>query len=207
MFIVKLLLSGELPSLKDSTVFFFLGLHFITFIAFHSKIGSDVMENLRKSTIRRVFQETFKGYGKGLALIALVHKGFNAEISMAYFIWILAVRGSASALFKSFNLSMILGKSMKWKKPKANFIFNTVPSISLLIIEKLVFTFSCPEFAAEVQGHLVHFFIVFMVISRCLRSMTRIILKNGKIKKKKKKNNKTKKVKKEKKKEIKPKKE
>jgi hypothetical protein len=100
---------------------------------------------------------------------------------------------------------MILGKSMKWKKPKANFIFNTVPSITLLIIEKLVFTFCCPEYAAEMQGHLVHFFIVFMVISRCLRSMTRIIQKNGKIKKKKK--NKTKKVKKEGKKEKKAKKE
>lgn len=30
-----------------------------------------------------------------------------------------------------------------------------------------------------------HFFITFMVISRCLRSMSRILMKNGKMKKKK----------------------
>lgn len=175
MFIIKLLLLGELPSLRDSTVFFFLGLHFITFIAFHSKIGTDVMDTLRKSTVRKLFQETFKGYGKGLALIALVHKGINAEISMSYFIWVLIVRGSASALFKSSVLSLILGKPVKLKKPKANFIFNTIPSITLLLIEKLFFAFAPYEYACEVQAHLVHFFIVFMVISRCLRSMTRIL--------------------------------
>jgi hypothetical protein len=147
MFIIKLLLLGELPSLSDSTVFFFLALHFMTFLAFHSKIGTDVMDTLRKSAIRRLLQETFKGYGKGLALLALVHKGMNAEISLSYFIWILVVRGSASSLFKSSVLSMILGKSVKLKKPKANFIFNTLPSISLLIVEKILFTFATYEFA------------------------------------------------------------
>ena len=147
MIIIKLLLLGELPSLSDSTVFFFLALHFVTFIAFHSKIGTDVMDTLRKSAMRRLLQETFKGYGKGLKLLSLVHKGIDAEISMAYFIWVLVVRGSASAFFKSSIISKILGKPLKLKKPKANFIYNTLPCIALLFIEKLIFAFASYEFA------------------------------------------------------------
>ena len=119
-------------------------------------------------------------------MVALVHKGTNAEISLGYFIWVLVVRGSASSLFKSSILSVLLGKNLKLKKPKANFIFNTLPSIVLLLVEKFLFTFATYELATEIRGHLVHFFITFMVVSRCLRSMTRIITKNGKLKKKKK---------------------
>ena len=150
MIIIKLLLQGQLPSFRDSTVFFFLALHFITFMAFHSKIGIDVMDTLRKSAVRRVLQETFKGYGKGLALLALVHKGTNAEISLSYFIWVMIVRGSASALFKSCILSIILGKPLKLKKPQANFIYNTLPSITLLLIESLIFAFVPFEYAMEI---------------------------------------------------------
>ena len=54
MILIKVLLFGELPSFSDSTVFFFLALHFVTFMAFHSKIGSEVLDTLRKSAMRRL---------------------------------------------------------------------------------------------------------------------------------------------------------
>ena len=77
MIVVKSLLYGEMPTLKNSTTMLLLNLHFITFLCLHSKLGNDVMDNLKKSSIRRIVQETFKGYGKGLSLLVLVHKGLN----------------------------------------------------------------------------------------------------------------------------------
>jgi hypothetical protein len=73
----KISLYGELPTLRDSSFLLLLGIHFVTFTLFHTHTGEDLMNKIKKSEIRIVVQETFKGYGKGLNLIALVHKGMK----------------------------------------------------------------------------------------------------------------------------------
>jgi len=72
---------------------------------------------------------------------------------------------------------------MKFKKPKINLFLNTIPCICLYLVEKFLFKFTPEHFALEMQQHLVHFFIAFVVISRSLRSLCRILMKNEKIKK------------------------
>ena len=75
--ISKLSLYGELPTLHDSSFLVLLGVHFLTFTLFHTHTGEDVMMKIKRSEVRIVVQETFKGYGKGLSLIKLVNKGIK----------------------------------------------------------------------------------------------------------------------------------
>jgi hypothetical protein len=72
LIIIKRFLYGEMPSLRDSTVMLLLAMHFVTFILLHSNLGSNIMDRIRRCPLRRFIQEVFKGYGKGLKLLALV---------------------------------------------------------------------------------------------------------------------------------------
>lgn len=118
LLVTKLLLFGELPSLKDQTFLLLLGIHFTTFLCFHSTPVKGFMERYRKSEYRKLVQETFKGYGKGFSLLVLVNKGFKLQIQPVYFIFILVIRGTASSLYKSATLSYLLNKPFKLKKPR-----------------------------------------------------------------------------------------
>ena len=117
----KLLLYGELPTLHDSSFLLLLGLHFVTFALFHSGPANAFMNRINNSQIRQVCQETFKGYGKGLNLVKLVLKGFALQTDVAYFLGVLVIRGSASAVFKAVYVSCIMDKPVNLKKAKNNF--------------------------------------------------------------------------------------
>lgn len=69
IFIGKVSLYGELPTLGDSTFLILLAIHFVTFTLFHTHTGDEIMLKIKKSEMRIIVQETFKGYGKGLSLI------------------------------------------------------------------------------------------------------------------------------------------
>lgn len=84
--------------------------------------------------MRMVCQETFKGYGKGLSLITLINKGFKLDISIYYFIVLLVIRGSVSAVFKEAYMSLIFKKPMKFYKAKLNFIYITIPALILFML-------------------------------------------------------------------------
>jgi len=49
LIVVKRLMYGVMPSFRDSTVLMLLALHFITFLAFHSRLGKNVMDKLRSN--------------------------------------------------------------------------------------------------------------------------------------------------------------
>ena len=135
IFIAKLSLYGELPDLRDSTILMLLAIHFITFTFFHTAIGDKVMRKIKKSEVRIVCQETFKGYGKGLSLIQLVHKGMKLHTNPLFFIIVLLIRGSASALFKAFCVSLIEKKSINTSRAKSNLLFITVPTVILYVVQ------------------------------------------------------------------------
>ncbi len=131
--IAKVSLYGEFPTIRDSSFLLLLGIHFLTFTLFHTHTGEEVMNKINKSELRIVVQETFKGYGKGLNLLALVHKGMKLHTNIAYFILVLMIRGSASAMFKAWCVSLIEKKPIRTSKAKSNFLFITMPSICLYI--------------------------------------------------------------------------
>ena len=171
LLVTKVLLFGELPSLKDQTFLLLLGIHFTTFLCFHSTPVKGFMERYRKSEYRKLVQETFKGYGKGFSLLVLVNKGFKLQIQPVYFIFILVIRGTASSLYKSATLSYLLKKPFKLKKPRQNLIFNTLPTaiVFLTLLPLHMYTFT--HLAQEVERILTNIFVTYMVVSRCIRAV------------------------------------
>ena len=194
IFISKLSLYGELPGLSDSSLLMLFAIHFLTFTFFHTAIGDKVMNKIKKSEVRIVCQETFKGYGKGLSLIQLVHKGMKLHANPLYFVMVLLIRGSASALFKAFFISLIEKKPIRTSRAKANLLFITVPTIILYFVKLILRAYihsldSRKEEEGFEMGHLmvayllgrkveqgiVHFFITFMVICKCMRALSSVI--------------------------------
>jgi hypothetical protein len=57
-----------------------------------------------------------------------------------YFLLVLLVRGSASAMFKAGCVSLITKKGVKTKKAKRNFLFITIPSMVLYSLHFLLKT-------------------------------------------------------------------
>jgi hypothetical protein len=81
------------------------------------------MSYLRNNNFRKVIQETFKGYGKGVSMITLVKKGIKTNQAQPYFLLVLVIRGTASAIFKATYLSLTVKKPLKLKKAKSNLIY------------------------------------------------------------------------------------
>jgi hypothetical protein len=134
------------------------------------------MTRIRNSKLRIVIQETFKGYGKAINLLTSVRKAFSLQTDPGYFLVVLVVRGSASAFCKQALLSVILKKKLRTKKPKANFYNNTVPTIVFYLVKFLLRQIIDQNRMAEfVDPHLTHFYIAFMVISRSMRSLIRVV--------------------------------
>lgn len=108
-----------------------------------------------------------------------------------YFLFVLVVRGSASAIFKAICVSAITKKQVKLKKAKMNFLFITIPSVALFLlkitaknyIDILNYWIDFSLYEAKV----IHFFIMFMVISRCVRAFVKILKNMMKVEKSKKK--------------------
>ena len=188
--IAKVSLYGEFPTLKDSSFLLLLGIHFLTFTLFHTHTGEEVMDKINKSELRIVIQETFKGYGKGLNLIKLVHKGMKLHTNVPYFILVLMIRGSASAMFKAWCVSLIEKKPIRVSKAKSNFLFIAIPSIILYLVQLLIRTYiqslSNKDkyemehlmlrffLSSKLEQMILHFFVTFMVISRCMRTIKRV---------------------------------
>eukprot|EP00347_Sterkiella_histriomuscorum_P010401 403376445 len=138
IFIVKVLVQGELPSLRDQSFVFLLGLHFLSFLYFHSYMGNELMSRINKSQYRILFQETFKGYGKALNLMSSVKKALSYETNFIYFIGVLVIRGSASALFKASMVKIIIKQDkIDSKKARSNFYWNTCPTIVVYAIRRV----------------------------------------------------------------------
>ena len=135
------------------------------------------MKRIRLSRTRIVIQETFKGYGKSINLIGSVKKALALETNIAYFIMVLIVRGSASALFKARMLGLILKKPLTTKKAKRNFYQNTLPSIALYLTRlALKRHVSRDSMLYEELDHVsIAFFIAYMVLSRFMRSLMRVV--------------------------------
>ncbi len=130
LLIVKMMLTWELPTLRDQSFLFLLGLHLSTFFYFHTRHGKGMMKRIMKSKVRYVLQETFKGYGKSLNLLSAIHKALKLQADPIYFIFVLVVRCSISSIFKSFILKVLIKrKNFKLKRAKTNLIFNAIPSI------------------------------------------------------------------------------
>jgi hypothetical protein len=107
-----------------------------------------------------------------------------------YFIMVLLIRGSASALFKAFCVSLIEKKPIRTSRAKTNLLFITVPTILLYLVKLSLRAYigtldSKKEEEGFEMGHLmiayllgrkveqgiVHFFITFMVICKCMRAL------------------------------------
>ena len=159
-----------------------LGIHFITFCYFHSSLGEPFMKRIRCSQTRIVLQETFKGYGKSINLLSSVKKALTLETNIAYFIVVLVVRGSASALFKARLLSLILKKPMTTKKAKRNFYQNTLPSVALYLTRlTLKHQVDRNSIVYEELDHVsIAFFIAYMVVGRFMRSLIRVVKRDCK---------------------------
>ena len=99
-------------------------------------MGNELMNRIKKSQYRILFQETFKGYGKALNLMASVKKALTLETNFAYFIIVLVVRGSASALCKATLIKVIVRnkESIETKKAISNLYWNTVPTMLVYVL-------------------------------------------------------------------------
>lgn len=138
-YMTKVMINWEIPSLTDSTFIFFVCLHFTTFVSLHSSTGSTLLTTYSSNKYRKLVQETFKGLGKGKKLLSLISKGVEMNFSLSYFVLILIVRGTASSIYKSVILSLLLKKNLKFKKTKANFLFISFPSILTFTASKWLF--------------------------------------------------------------------
>jgi len=130
------------------------------------------MARYRKNEYRKVIQETFKGYGKGFSLLTLVAKGMSMDVSPAYFIMVLIIRGSASSLYKQLSLSLLIKKKFKMNKPIINFIFNTCPTICVYVMYITLRRYTHKHFAIEFEKHITPIFVTYMVLYRSIRAVT-----------------------------------
>jgi hypothetical protein len=129
-----------------------------------------------KSELRLVLQETFKGYGKGISLLSSINKGFKFETNALYFILVIIIRCLASSVFKVLFLAKILKKKkFKLKKPKINFIFNAIPTIIIYLVLILVRKFLPEGTKEEIEAEIRFFFVVFMTMTRLIRSFWKLL--------------------------------
>ena len=134
-----MMLTWSLPTLKDQSLIFLLGLHLSTFFYFHSKHGQGLMRKIMKNNKRIVVQDTFKGYGKSLNLASSIRKALRYESDPLYFIVILVIRCSITSIFKTFIIkTLIKRKPFKLKRTKVNLVFNAIPSILVYLAILLV---------------------------------------------------------------------
>lgn len=186
IFILKILLTWRLPSVKDQSMLFLLGLHLTTFFYFHSKHGKGFMSKIMKSHTRLVLQESFKGYGKGINLLASIYKGLKYDTDVFYFIFVLVVRCSVSSAFKSMYLSTVVKrKPIRFKKTKVNFVFNAIPTIIVYLTIVLIRKTFSYETGKALEDNVTTSFMMFMVISRCVRSLWKVLNMKKKREKKK----------------------
>jgi hypothetical protein len=110
--------------------------------------------------------------------------------SIPYFIFVLMIRGSASAMFKAWCVSLIEKKPIRVSKAKSNFLFIAIPSIMLFLTQLVLKTYfsSWDNNESDDMDHqmlryfisgnleqmILHFFVTFMVISRCMRTLKRV---------------------------------
>ena len=94
-------------------------------------------------------------------------------------------------MFKAFCVSLIEKKPIKTSKARSNLIFITVPTILLYLLQLSLKTYihslSKKEqyemehlmirffISAKIEQMTVHFFITFMVISRCMRALVKVL--------------------------------
>ena len=110
IFLTKVLLHNQFPSHKDSTFFALLAIHFLSFTFFHSENGRQLMIKYKRNIYRKLFQQAFKGYGKGLKLMSLIHKGMSLDVNPLYFSSILVIRSCAAALYRTVTIGFFLNK-------------------------------------------------------------------------------------------------
>lgn len=178
VFLVKFLLSGKLPTVRDQSFLLLLGIHLSTFFYFHSKHGKGFMNRLMKSDTRLVIQETFKGYGKGISLLSSINKGFKLETNLIYFIFVIIVRCSASSTAKAIFLSKLIKrkkKPIKFNKTKINFVFNSIPTIIVYLVIVALRYHLTKEVTSSLEQTVTNFFVIFMTMSRFVRSLCKIL--------------------------------
>ena len=133
MFVGKLLISGEFLTVFDHTFLVLFALHILTFLTLFSLLDSDHLQPIRSNVYRKLAQETFKGYGKGLSLTSFAFKGLQQEIYLPYFLFVIAVRSIISATFKDIYLGCLKWKKPKFKKVSRNFRINGVSTMILYL--------------------------------------------------------------------------
>lgn len=171
----KALIFWELPTLMDSTFIFFMGLHFIAFMYIHSERGTKILMKYRQSPYRKVVQETMKGYGKGLKLFKLLDRGIEFNVNPLYFLFVLLIRGTASAIYKTTVLSYLLDKPLRFNKAKQNILFNSLPSMILYLIYIFVAYLTKFQFHGELAKPLLAIFVPTMIVIRSLRTMWKVL--------------------------------
>ena len=98
-------------------------------------------------------------------------KGLKLQSEASYFVLVLLVRGSASALFKATCVSLIVKKPLKLKKAKTNLIFITIPSVILYLFREALRTLHFEE----LEKPAILFFTAFMVVNRFYRALAKIL--------------------------------
>lgn len=109
-------------------------------------------------------------------LLSSINKALKLEADPLYFIFILIVRCSISAVFKSFVLGVcIKRKCFKLKRAKINLVFNAIPSISVYIAVMIARSLLNLDESQYMEVHITIVFTMFMVISRCIRSFWKVL--------------------------------
>ena len=165
----------------DQQFLLLLALHLVTFCYFHSESGKDLMKAIEQSSVRKILQETFKGYGKALNLLESIRKAIKLETPFSYFIGVIIVRGSASSLFKQGLLSVLLRRPLRFEKPKTNFFMNTIPTI-LIFSCRYVISHWLPyvyeqEWLDELTTNIQLNFVIFMVGMRFVKIICKLTKK------------------------------
>ncbi|CDW72634.1 UNKNOWN [Stylonychia lemnae] len=105
-------------------------------------------------------------------------KAIVLETNFAYFLFVLLIRGSASAFFKSGMLSILLKEQFTAEKAKKNLFQNTLPTIfvySLRVLNRIIWQKYSTEIVNE--DSLIQTFMIYMVMSRCLTTLYKILRK------------------------------
>lgn len=177
IYIVKFLLTGQLPDLQDGTLLLLVVIHLSTFFYFHSKFNQNSVRQLMKSKSRMVIQDTFKGYGKANSLLSSINKGMKLETNVLYFLVVLVIRCLITPLFKEvFILKFIKRKPLKFRKSKVNLVFNLLPSCLVYLTIISCRRFISPALCTEIiVPYIQIFFWVFMIGSRFVRSLYKLL--------------------------------
>ena len=118
--------------------------------------------------------------------MAAIREAFKVETDGLWFIIVLTIRGIASAIIKQVIIFYLLRrKRFKYDKPKINFIYVSLPSVVLYLAIVFVRNFASIENITFFEEECTFVFILFMVMSKFVRGLNKVVYNRSKRIKKK----------------------